>query len=315
MANKIPGVSPSAPKKSKKKLIIAGIIATLLIVALVIGNSLNMLGAFRIIGDLEDGYFAEDYETSPKCKYKADMEAYFCVDGCHYFVDFYMCDGNMYQYEELPDLEITDAYVQDDGRIWFMVENAGGEEVVSSYQNAYGDVYAVSNLTGTGGVLTSTYFYSDFYPQAFEAGGSRSGTLYDGYYSFEVCADYQEYVEESDETNNCMELEIPVMDLQITDASLQQDGTLTFTVTNTGDRDVESSHPYIGGEAYEISALTGTGSISHWTYFYSDQTPWAFEAGSSATGTFYGAKAVAQVCADYNGYVEEGDENNNCRGV
>ncbi|MBU1018887.1 MAG: hypothetical protein ABII07_06055 [Patescibacteria group bacterium] len=48
MENKNKGVPSSTPKKSKKKWIIGGVISAVLIVAIVLGASSNMFGAFKV---------------------------------------------------------------------------------------------------------------------------------------------------------------------------------------------------------------------------------------------------------------------------
>ena len=126
-----------------------------------------------------------------------------------------------------------------------------------------------------------------------------------------VCADNDDDVTESDETNNCQENELicqvsSMPDLVITGKSetrTDETFTMTYTVANNGagDADASTSGIYVNG----VQVAT-------------DPVP-ALASGDSHTetvGTFdcpCGTTVTVKVCADNDDDVTESDETNNCQ--
>ncbi|MCI5119956.1 MAG: hypothetical protein D3908_01940 [Candidatus Electrothrix sp. AUS4] len=161
-------------------------------------------------------------------------------------------------------------------------------------------------------------------------GGMVKAPMVGGDYIFRACADYEQVVPESDEGNNCTELEVyivppPMPDL-ITHSLRLTHGRTSLTVGDlyglevgiknigevTPDNDFRTS--------YEIKG-PGTGGV--WQ-FVADDGSHAEEVPPGATQWEYitdghGAHIpntpgiyTARACADYQGDVAEEDEGNNC---
>nr|QNO58268.1 hypothetical protein BFNMBJLP_00002 [Methanosarcinales archaeon ANME-1 ERB7] len=124
-----------------------------------------------------------------------------------------------------------------------------------------------------------------------------------------VCADNNNEVDESDETNNCMENEVVCLgkpDLIISEKNETVDPTtgnftITYKVNNTGCADADASHTtiYINGVPSDFSTPAIPKGESH------ENTVGPFECPCGAT-------LNVTVCADNNNEVDESDETNNC---
>jgi subtilase family serine protease len=129
-----------------------------------------------------------------------------------------------------------------------------------------------------------------------------------------VCADEGDAVDESDETNNCLEnafncppcpgepdLIITAKSETLTDSMLE----VTYTVANNGGVDAGASTTCIYVDGTEV-ATDPVGALA---------------AGATHEGTVVidpfncpcGTTITIKVCADKDGTVDEGDETNNCR--
>jgi subtilase family serine protease len=205
-----------------------------------------------------------------------------------------------------PDLEITEKYeTLADGTftVTYIVTNIGGAAAGASTTCIYID-----------GVLAAT----DSVP-ALAPAESHTGTV--GPFdcpcgttvTVKVCADNDSVVDESDETNNCLENELacpicPKPDLVITQKSeawvSMEDKTysITYTIANTGTADADASTTFITIDGNEVAT---------------DPVP-ELSAGESYTKTLgpftmSGDDDAIKVCADRDDAVSESNEVNNCR--
>ncbi len=214
-----------------------------------------------------------------------------------------------------PDLTITNIY-RDGGneQLVVVVENIGDDDVVTYQNDPYIYIYIDS-------VREWTYSYSTLADQSFlSAGGSseiRPQVLDDEalQYVVEACVDPRDYVNESDEDNNCYKAQIESEQLysDLIISSIYRDDSnnqLVIEQMNTGEGDVTSE---------EGNTYIWIDGILSWTYSWSTLSEANKEfmiAGQSSeirpeTLTPDGDHSV-QACIDYNGEIEESDENNNC---
>ena len=204
---------------------------------------------------------------------------------------------------KLPDLVVTDKFETLLGdntfTVTYTVCNAGEEDADASttyiYINGYLEVTAPASALAAGQSEQKTVG-----PFA-----CPCGTIV----NVAVCADNDNDVVESDETNNCMENDYPCPscpDLTITDKfeTLLGDGnfTVNYTVANIGEGNAGASITgiYINGGLGVISPVS------------------ALAAGASeqkTVGPFdcpCGTTVTVTVCADNDNDVVESDETNNC---
>ncbi len=151
-----------------------------------------------------------------------------------------------------------------------------------------------------------------------------------GDYMFRACADWQQVVPETDESNNCTELEVyiappPMPDLtahslHLTNGRTELYGGELYGL-EVGIQNIGEVTPNSGFRSkYEIKG-PGTGDV--WVFVADDGS----DADQLAPGATewelitdeHGARApmvsgnyLFRVCADYNQIVQETDENNNC---
>jgi nitrous oxidase accessory protein NosD len=125
-----------------------------------------------------------------------------------------------------------------------------------------------------------------------------------------VCADNGNAVDESDETNNCMENELvctpcPKPDLNVTEKfETLLDGTFTvnYTVANVGGGDAGASNTtiYVDGIPVKKDAVPALAAGANYT---NTVGPFDCPCGTTVNVT---------VCADNDDVVDESDETNNC---
>ena len=217
------------------------------------------------------------------------------------------------KFAEKPDLVIEDKEASwSDGTLTvnYNISNIGGSDAGAS----------TTTITIWLNVPTGTPVQTDEDPVGeLATGASESRTFSkaiecpcDDSLWVQVCADSDDAVEESDETNNCceaIEVECPTApepDLVITDASASwSDGVLTvdYTLSNIGCGNAGESTTCVYVETGEI--------------IKSDSAPALASGGIYSTTTYcsvgcpYGWSIEVKVCADDNGEVDESDETNN----
>ena len=154
-----------------------------------------------------------------------------------------------------------------------------------------------------------------------------------GDYTFRACADYEQVVPETDESNNCTELEVyivppPMPDLVAHSLRLTN-GRTSLTVGDlygleVGIQNIGEVTPSNGFRS--SYAIKGPGTGDQWQQvaddgsdadeLYPGATQWEYITDnhgahiSTVAGTY-----TARACADYQGNVAEEDESNNCTEV
>ena len=166
--------------------------------------------------------------------------------------------------------------------------------------------------------------------EGFNDDAGAKAPMVSGDYTFRACADYEQVVPETDEGNNCTELEVyiappPLPDL-ITESLRLTHGRTTLVagdlyglevaIRNIGE--VSPSNDF--RSTYEIK---GPGTDDVWQYVDEDRSD-AEDLSPGATSwehisDDHGAyipdvpgNYTARACADYQGHVSESDESNNC---
>ena len=146
-----------------------------------------------------------------------------------------------------------------------------------------------------------------------------SSQRYFNYYSWQctspqdkvkVCADYGDFVDESNEENNCREETWQCApekkpDLQITDIS-NDGGTICYEIKNIGDATAQKGHYttlHVDGlykikEQVDVELAPGASAERCFDYYSWECTP---------------PEDTVEVCADYGDFVDESNEENNCR--
>jgi hypothetical protein len=183
--------------------------------------------------------------------------------------------------------------------------------------------YTVKNIGGGDAGASSTTIYIDGVPTkedsvpALAAGASHTNTVgpfdcpCNQTLNITVCADNNDVVDESDESNNCLTNEFacpPCLepDLNITDKfeTLLPDGafTVNYTVKNIGGGDAGASSTtiYIDGVSKKEDSVTPLAAGASYT-----STVGPFDCPCNQTLNI-------TVCADNNDVVGESDETNNC---
>ncbi len=219
----------------------------------------------------------------------------------------------------LPDLEVTDIYV-DEYNVEYTAVNNGVTDVDVETDGARNYAY-----TDTG--ESTSYTWSNL-----ERGGNtewlQAGTsqedlgafgyyLSDGIYEVTVCVDYDDDVTESDEDNNCLtetvivgDVDLP--DLIISEMSLGTDGAFSYVIENQGD---EYVYDYEDVDvSIDITYPDGTESELTSVPYFTDETfsqPGGYSTIDAATFSDAGTYSVT-VCADSSEAVTEESEDNNC---
>jgi len=144
--------------------------------------------------------------------------------------------------------------------------------------------------------------------------------------TIEVCADNQDEVEESSETNNCLRnvFEYPgpsyQPDLTVkTSVTFDKDGKaiVNYTVTNSGSSKAGKSTTCLYVDSTKLQAQSDSALKCEPNPTQNQSCP-ELGAGESYTGTFdpvecpCGNILTVKVCVDCENTVEESDENNNC---
>lgn len=156
------------------------------------------------------------------------------------------------------------------------------------------------------------------------AGGSESRTFSGVDIStaddVEACIDSSDAIEESNESNNCLEEEVTAYpDLVVTEIDENTNNEIYFVVANEGDADVPFSNNDVSNPKVNLYV---DGSM--WTSYY----PWNFANVVNNDNEFYEAGGestfnpgfsmdsivgrTVEVCADVDDTIWEEDENNNC---
>ena len=210
---------------------------------------------------------------------------------------------------EKPDLAITaksETLTGSTFKVTYIVKNTGGADAGASTTGIYvGGTQVATDLVG-----------------ALAAGASHTRTVTIGSFDcpcgttvmIKVCADEGDAVDESDETNNCLEnaFSCPSCpgepDLVITEKSETLVGsafTVTYTVKNNGGGDAGASTTCIYADGAQITT-DPVGALA----------AGATHEGTVVIGSFdcpCGMPVTVKVCADKDSTVDESDETNNCR--
>ena len=211
------------------------------------------------------------------------------------------CMENVFVYPGMPDLNVTEKFeTLDDGNftVTYTVKNIGGAEAGASNTTIFIDGTPV--MEDPAPTLTAGANYTNTVGP-FDCPCNTSVTV-------TVCADNEDVVAESDETNNCMEneLECPgIPDLVVEKSvTFDEDGNfiVSYTVTNQGCGPAGESTTckFVNGERMESQPCPALGS------------------GENYNGTFEpepcpcGETLNVTVCADNENVVAESDETNNC---
>ncbi|MGB7001804.1 MAG: CARDB domain-containing protein [Halobacteriota archaeon] len=209
---------------------------------------------------------------------------------------------------------------------FLVVEYKMPDLVITNKSEAFEDgnftvSYTVANVGDGDAGESNTTIFIDGIPKrvdsvtALSAGESSTSTIgpFDcscgTSHSVLVCADNNNEVDESDETNNCMANEVVCLgkpDLIISEKNETVDPTtgnftITYKVNNTGSADADASHTtiYINGVPSEFSTPAIPKGESH------ENSVGPFEC-------LCGATLNVTVCADKYNEVDESDETNNC---
>jgi hypothetical protein len=208
--------------------------------------------------------------------------------------------------QEEPDLTITEKSETLTGSTlevtYTVTNNGGGDAGASTTEIHAGDQIATDSVGAltAGASHTSTVTIDPF--------NCPCGTAV----TVKVCTDNENVVDESDETNNCLENTFdcppcPKPDLEITAKSETFDGStlnVTYTVTNTGGVAAGASTTCIYVDDTEV-ATDPVGALA---------------AGATHEGTVVidpfdcpcGTTIMIKVCADNEDVVDESNETNNC---
>ena len=213
-----------------------------------------------------------------------------------------------------PDLNITDKFetllVDGTFSVNYTVKNIGGGDAGASNTTIYID--GVNVLEDTVPALAAGASYTNTV-SPFSCPCNQTLNI-------TVCADNGDAIDESDETNNCMQNEFtcppcpsptptPTLepDLNITDKfeTLLVDGTFSvnYTVKNIGGGDAGASTTTIttsDGQSVEDSSVSALAAGASYT-----KTVGPFDCPCNQTLNI-------TVCADSDGVVDESDEGNNC---
>ncbi len=211
--------------------------------------------------------------------------------------------------EPQPDLTITaksETLTDSTLEVTYTVANNGGGDAGASTTCIY---YADGTQIATDpvGALTAGASYTNTVTiDPFDCPCGTTVTI-------EVCADNEDVVDESDETNNCLEntFDCPSCpgepDLVIAEKSETLVGsafTVTYTVENTGggDAGVSTTCIYVDGTevATDPVGALGAGATHEGTVVID---PFNCPCGTTVT---------VKVCADNDDVVDESDETNNC---
>lgn len=227
--------------------------------------------------------------------------------------------------EEAPDydLYVSDMYL-DGTRIYYTLGNSGsgdvdvtidgGLEVLVDDGDSYDYHYNWNTLSDVdfliaGGVSNYSKGYLD--------------EMSEGKHTFFVFVDNNEYVDETDETNNSMSFDFVVnadgtveeassVDLTVTDIDIDEIGVLTYTVENVGEDDV----PDTAVVEATISVLWDGDTYIDETVVLTDESDLSFmSAGGSSQYEIeslgWGGDYSITVYVDSSDQVDEADEDNN----
>ena len=190
---------------------------------------------------------------------------------------------------------ITDIRIEDN-KICYTIENVGGAEAGRSYSGLYidGRYLARDSVDGLAAGAKST-------TECFERYNYRGGTI-------KVCADYQDRIEEINESNNCRGPPAEKPDLVIEDKWEEWINathySVTYVIHNKGTATAPAGHNtslFVDGEEIEDK-----------------QVPVNLTPRESYTDTFdtviacTGESDTIRVCADNDDVIDELNEDNNC---
>jgi hypothetical protein len=217
------------------------------------------------------------------------------------------------------DLTVDDLYFSGD-YLYAKVSNEGNEDVDKDH--------AISIAVYSDGDREYLSSYSYTY---FEEGEENTISFLndnvwddDETYEIEVCIDYDNDVDEDDESDNCRTEDLKFgssssggnePDLDVTDIYLDSNDDLKFTVENRGDEDVNNGEEvtikvYVDGHSQYSKYVTQSSSS---TNFLDEGEEDTYNAGDILEDE--GSTYEVEVCVDTDDEVDESNENNNCMTV
>jgi subtilase family serine protease len=206
----------------------------------------------------------------------------------------------------MPDFTVDSIALTSSNGIQAVVSNVGAANADTDEFGVYfwfdGDLewtYSVSTLADKG--VMNVGDSSAVTPQTLNADTT-----------VKVCVDPTGEIDESDETNNCMTVDVeveeedgePETNLTAAHPLLSSSNALLFYVQNTGDTDIESFDTYI--------YIDG---VLEWTYSsttLSDQDALTSGGITTISPQILTESADVEVCVDPNDEIDESDETDNC---
>jgi len=191
-----------------------------------------------------------------------------------------------------PDLKITDVW-NDDSTIYYKIKNVGNKKAGASSTSLTvdSDFKASDSVASLNPGVTRT--------ESFTYSWNCTSTTD----TIKVCADYQDDVDESSETNNCRtETWSCLQDLKITDV-WNVGNTIYYKIKNVGIKKAEASNTSLTVDDV-FKTFDSVASLEP-----EEERTESFNYTWNCTNT----NDMIDVCADYMDELEEGSETNNCR--
>ncbi len=205
------------------------------------------------------------------------------------------------------DLVLDDIYLNDSDLLTVQVSNQGNTSVDLETEDGFTYIY-IDDMDDP----VYTYKWSNLADQDFlEVGGvsDLQPLVMDESHTVYACVDATEVVDESDETNNCMEVTFEA-DLAVTDVTLDDSSILTIELSNLGNLNVD---PESGGRVYVyVDDMDSPVKNYDWSLL-ADQD--FLEVGGVSymqTHSLDSDVHDVRVCVDATDVVAETDEDNNC---